>query len=117
MNSLTLAQKSTIHNCLLDLLESSSLDNPSFLPLALTNLLDSQGFGIEMSGIYISSDEDVENIPEYLEEGIAFEFMEGHVSLPFHEAVNCIVEWCKTQNLSGRVDVDMLLRKLQKKYK
>ncbi|MBX8551409.1 hypothetical protein Q1J52_04035 [Pseudomonas lijiangensis] len=115
-SNLTPTQKSTIHNCLLDLLESSSLNNPSFLPQALSSLLESQGFGIEMSGIYISSDEDAENIPEYLENGIAFEFMESHVSLPFHEAVDCILDWCKLNNVAEKSDIEPILLKLKKKY-
>ena len=45
-------QKDIVNSCLLDLLESSSLHNSSFLPNALENLIKSQGFGIEMSGIY-----------------------------------------------------------------
>ncbi|AXI60945.1 hypothetical protein DLD99_10840 [Pseudomonas kribbensis] len=117
MNTLTTGQKSIIHNCLLDLLNSSSLNNSSFLPKALESLLQSQGFGIEMSGIYISSDDDLDNTPEYLEDGIAFEFMESHVSLPFHEAVECIIEWCQTQKLTENMHIGATLKALQDKYK
>ncbi|WP_065261535.1 hypothetical protein [Pseudomonas bananamidigenes] len=117
MNTLTTDQKNTIHNCLLDLLDSSSLNNSSFLPKALESLIQSQGFGIEMSGIYISSDDDLDNIPEYLDDGIAFEFMESHVSLPFHEAVECIMEWCQTQKLTENLHLEATLKALQEKYK
>jgi len=96
---LTDFQKSIIHNCLLDLRDSSSLNNPSFLPLALDSLLKSKGFGIEMSGIYISTDEDPENIPDYLQEGISFEFMDDHLILSFEDATSYIIDWCK-KNLS-----------------
>jgi len=96
---LTDFQKSIIHNCLLDLRDSSSLNNPSFLPLALDSLLKSKGFGIETSGIYISTDEDPENLPDYLQEGISFEFMDYHLILSFDDATSCIIDWCK-KNLS-----------------
>jgi hypothetical protein len=92
---LTDSQKSIIHNCLLDLRDSSSLNNPSFLPLALDSLLKSEGFSIEISGIYISTDEDPENIPDYLQEGVSFEFMDDHVTLLFEDAISCIIDWCK----------------------
>lgn len=117
MTTLTTSKKNTIHNCLLDLLESSSLHNSSFLPKALESLLDSQGFGIEMSGIYISTDTDPDNIPEYLIEGIAFEFMESHISLPFNEAIECITEWCQLEKLTKSTDIEPILKKLQDKYK
>jgi hypothetical protein len=92
---LTDSQKSIIHNCLLDLRDSSSLNNPSFLPPALDSLLKSEGFGIEISGVYISTDEDPKNIPDYLQEGISFEFMDNHVTLLFEDAISCIIDWCK----------------------
>jgi len=117
MTTLTTSQKNTIHNCLLDLLESSSLHNPSFLPKALESLLESQGFGIEKSGVYISTDADPDNIPEYLIEGIAFEFMESHVSLPFNEAIECITEWCQSEKLPKTMHIEPTLKKLQDKYK
>lgn len=88
-------QISIIHNCLLDLRDSSSLKNPSFLPIALDRLIDSEGFGIEMSGIYISTDDDFENIPDYLKDGMAFEFMDDHVVLPFTDGTSSITDWCK----------------------
>lgn len=114
--NLTATQESIIHNCLLDLLESHSLNNPSFLPKALDSLIESRGFGIEMSGIYISTDDDYENIPEYLKTGIAFEFMEDHVSLPFGEAIACITNWCNKHNQTANPSIDSKLKALQKKF-
>lgn len=48
-----------------------------------------------MSGIYISTDDDQDNIPEYLQEGIAFEFMDDHVTLSIEDGITCIINWCK----------------------
>jgi hypothetical protein len=109
--TLTDSQKSIIHNCLLDLRDSSSLKNPSFLPLALDSLLNSQGFGIEMSGIYISTDDDQDNIPEYLQEGIAFEFMDSHVTLSIKDGITCIINWCE-ENIP--LNCEKLTAKIQK---
>ncbi|PWK26983.1 hypothetical protein [Pseudomonas sp. OV226] len=92
---LTSSQKSIIHNCMLDLRDSLSLCNPSFLPLALDSLLNSKGFGIEMSGIYIGTDSDQENIPDYLQEGISFEFMDDHVTLSINDGILYIIDWFK----------------------
>ncbi|XHF33190.1 hypothetical protein OXH62_28335 [Pseudomonas chlororaphis] len=114
--NLTAKQESIIHNCLLDLLESHSLNNPSFLSKALDSLIESRGFGIEMSGIYISTDDDYENIPEYLKTGIAFEFMDDHVSLPFGEAIACITNWCNKNNQTANASINSKLKALQKKF-
>lgn len=102
MNPLTLKQKNLIHNCLLDLTDSSSLNNSSFLPTALDKLIASEGFGIEMSGIYLSADEDAQNIPEYLQEGMAFEFMGEHVVLSFSAGVAAITLWCQSNEVPDR---------------
>ncbi|MFJ2488453.1 hypothetical protein [Pseudomonas sp. NPDC087639] len=109
-------QSSIINNCLLDLLESSSLKNTSFLPNALNSLLKSQGFGIEMSGIYISTDDDQENIPEYLKDGIAFEFMGDHVVLPFKDATTIIIDWCKNNIQARQLKLDATLENLKEKF-
>lgn len=109
-------QRGIVNNCLLDLLESSSLQNSSFLPKALESLIKSHGFGIEMSGIYISTDEDPENIPEYLKDGIAFEFMDSHVTLPFKHAVAFIISWCSAQKQAKELNLDITLEKLKKKF-
>ncbi|MGN7742715.1 hypothetical protein ACTJKT_22385 [Pseudomonas sp. 22526] len=102
MIPLTLKQKSLIHNCLLDLTDSSSLNNSSFLPVALDKLIASEGFGIEMSGIYISTDEDAERIPKYLQKGMAFEFMDEHVVLSFSDGVAAITHWCQSNEVPDR---------------
>jgi hypothetical protein len=109
-------QSDIVNNCLLDLLKSSSLYNSSFLPKALESLIKSQGFGIEMSGIYISTDEDPESIPDYLEDGIAFEFMDSHVTLPFKDAVAFIISWCTAQKQVKDLNLDITLEKLKKKF-
>ncbi|MBA5982165.1 hypothetical protein HXW87_20385 [Pseudomonas sp. Y5-11] len=109
-------QRGIVNNYLLDLLESSSLQNSSFLPKALESLIKSHGFGIEMSGIYISTDEDPENIPEYLKDGIAFEFMDSHVTLPFKDAAAFIISWCATQKQVEELNLDITLEKLKKKF-
>lgn len=113
---LTKQQKSIIHNCLLDLRDSSSLKNPSFLPLALDNLLNSEGFGIEMSGIYISTDEDPENIPDYLKDGISFAFMDDHLSLSFEAGIECIIDWCEKNTNDGEKELRQKLTILKEKY-
>ncbi|RON83332.1 hypothetical protein BK635_09850 [Pseudomonas chlororaphis] len=105
MNTLTLRQKSIIHNCLLDLKDSSSLTIPSFLPVALDKLATLEGLGIDMSGIYLSTDEDFENIPEYLKEGIAFEFMGEHVVLSFSDGASVISNWCDNNAISDRESI------------
>jgi hypothetical protein len=113
---LTDSQKSIIHNCLLDLRDSSSLKNPSFLPLALDSLLATQGFGTEMSGIYISTDDDQDNIPEYLQEGIAFEFMGNHVSLSFEDGIACIINWCEENVQKNCEKTIEKIQKLKEKH-
>ncbi|OLF56433.1 hypothetical protein [Pseudomonas chlororaphis] len=102
MNTLTLKQKNIIHNCLLDLKDSSSLKSPSFLPIALDKLMVSEGFGIEMSGIYLSTDKDAENIPGYLRKGMAFEFMDEHVVISFSDGVAAITHWCESNEIPDR---------------
>ncbi|AZC47845.1 MULTISPECIES: hypothetical protein [Pseudomonas] len=116
MNTLTLSQRSIIHNCLLDLKDSSSLNNSSFLPIALDKLIASEGFGIEMSGVFISTDEDLENIPEYLKEGIAFEFMGEHVVLSFSDGVSAISNWCDNNAMSDRESILLKCKILKAKF-
>jgi hypothetical protein len=113
---LTDSQKNIIHNCLLDLRDSSSLKNPSFLPPALDSLLNSQGFGIEMSGIYISTDDDQDNIPEYLQGGIAFEFMDDHVTLSIEDGITCIINWCKENAPLNCEKTTARIQKLKEKF-
>lgn len=116
MNTLTLRQKSIIHNCLLDLKDSSSLTIPSVLPIALDKLATSEGFGIDMSGIYLSTDEDFENIPEYLKEGIAFEFMGEHVVLPFSDGASAISSWCDNNAMLDRDSILLKCKTLRARF-
>jgi hypothetical protein len=116
MHNLSKKQTDIIHNCLLDLLESNSLNNPSFLPKALNSLIKLQGFGIEMSGIYISLDEDQQNVPDYLDEGIAFEFMDDQVTLSFKEAIRIIIDWCHSHNQTKQFNLDETLDNLKKRF-
>ena len=113
---LTPDQKSTIDNCLLDFLICGSSSKPSYLPFALSGLLKPEGFGMEMSGIYISTDADPDNMPGYLEEGIAFEFMEGQVTLPFCQAVEYITEWCHNRVLPEELKIEPILKMLNEMY-
>ena len=110
------AQKSIIDNCLLDLSDSSSIKSSSFLPKALESLLHSQGFGIEMSGIYISTDNDPKNIPDYLIEGIAFEFMDSHVTSPFREAILYMLEWYNHHGDIRNKKLDNIFEDLKEKF-
>ncbi|KAA5845343.1 hypothetical protein F2A38_00565 [Pseudomonas chlororaphis] len=116
MNTLTPRQKNIIHNCLLDLRDSSSLTTPSFLPATLDKLVTSEGFGIDMSGIYLSTDEDFENIPEYLKEGIAFEFMGEHVVLSFSDGASVISNWCDNNAISDRESILLKCKILKAKF-
>lgn len=113
---MTPSEKSTIDNCLLDFLLCGSLSHPSYLPIALSGLLKPEGFGMDMSGIYISTDEDPDNMPEYLKEGIAFEFMEGQVTLPFRQAVEYITEWCHSREIPEALNIEQILKMLNEKY-
>lgn len=110
------SQENIIHNCLLDLLESSSSNHSSFLLKALQSLLHSQEFGIEMSGIYISTDADRENIPTYLTTGIAFEFMDNHVTLPFRDAIACITNWYNHHDNIRNPELDKIIEYLKIKF-
>ena len=69
-----------------------------------------------MSGIYISTDDDQENIPEYLQEGIAFEFMADHVTLPFEDGIKCIINWCEKNVLENREEILQKAKKLKEKH-
>ena len=62
-----------------------------------------------MSGIYISTDTDRENIPTYLTTGIAFEFMDNHVTLPFRDAIACITNWYNITTISKTLNQIRLL--------
>ncbi|AIS15647.1 hypothetical protein JM49_29365 [Pseudomonas chlororaphis subsp. aurantiaca] len=79
----------------------------------------SEGFGIEMSGICISTDEDAENIPEYLQKGMAFEFMDEHVVLSFSDGVAAITHWCQSNEIPDRegtlLKCEILKERLAKK--
>lgn len=101
---------------MLDLLESSSSNHSSFLLKALQSLLHSQEFGIEMSGIYISTDADRENIPTYLTTGIAFEFMDNHVTLPFRDAIACITNWYNHHDNIRNPELDKIIEYLKIKF-
>ncbi len=69
-----------------------------------------------MSGIYISTDNDPENIPDYLTEGIAFEFMDSHVTLPFREAILYILEWYNYHGDIRDKKLDKILENLKEKF-
>ncbi|MGE7955811.1 hypothetical protein ACQKQA_04275 [Pseudomonas sp. NPDC089530] len=113
---LTEKQISILHNCLLDLRDSSSLKNPSFLPVALDRLVNSEGFGIEMSGIYLSIDDDFENVPDYLKDGMAFEFMDDHVVLSFSDGTSFITNWCKKNVTQDYEKILLKCSSLEKRF-
>lgn len=114
--TLTASQESIIHNCLLDLRDSFAWEIKSFLPLALDSLLNSEGFGIEMSGIYVSIDEDQLNIPDYLQDGMAFEFVNEHVILPLNHGAKLIDDWCKKNAIDDREEILLKCQRLKEQY-
>jgi endonuclease IV len=69
-----------------------------------------------MSGIYISLDEDQQNVPDYLHEGIAFEFMDDQVTLPFKEAIGIIIDWCHSHDQTRQLNLDKTLDNLKKRF-
>ncbi len=69
-----------------------------------------------MSGIYISTDNDPENIPDYLTEGIAFEFMDSHVTLPLREAILYMLEWYNHHGDIRDKKLDKFFEDLKEKF-
>lgn len=109
---------SIVHNCLLDFRGSSSLGVNSCIPILLNRLLKSEGVGLEMSGVYLSNDDDMENIPDYLlgVNGMAFEFMDEHVTVSFSLGAVLIADWCNKNIVEDREAVIGKCNDLIKKY-
>jgi hypothetical protein len=108
-----------VHNCLLDFRDSSSLKLDGFLPLLLSRLLDFEGVGLEMSGVYLSNDQDIDNIPDYLLDtcGMAFEFMGEYVVVPFLDGAIIISDWCDKNVAHDREVIANICSDLIKKYR
>lgn len=109
---------SVVHNCLLDFRDSSSLGINSYIPILLNRLLKSEGVGLEMSGVYLSNDDDIENIPDYLLDvnGMAFEFMDEHVTVPFSLGAALIADWCNKNIVENRDAIISKCNDLIEKY-
>lgn len=109
---------SIVNNCLLDFRDSSSLEVNSYLPVLLSRLLKLEGVGLEMSGVYLSRDEDIENIPDYLLDvnGMAFEFMGEHVTVPFSFGAALIADWCSKNIVENRDVIISTCNDLIEKY-
>lgn len=109
---------SIVYNCLLDFRDSSSLWVNSYLPVLLNRLLKLEGVGLEMSGVYLSNDEDIENIPDYLlgVNGMAFEFMGEHVTVPFSLGAALIADWCSKNIVESRDTIISTCNDLIKKF-
>ncbi|WP_160014067.1 hypothetical protein [Pseudomonas sp. 8BK] len=107
-----------MHHCLLDFRGSSSLGVNSYIPILLNRLLKSEGVGLEMSGVYLSNDDDIENIPDYLLDvnGMAFEFMDEHVTVPFSLGAAFIANWCNKNIVENRDAIISKCNGLIKKY-
>jgi hypothetical protein len=109
---------SIVHNCLLDFRDSSSLGVNSYIPILLNRLIKSEGVGLEMSGVYLSNDDDMENIPDYLlgVNGMAFEFMGEHITVPFSLGAALIENWCNKNIVENRDAIISKCNDLIKKY-
>jgi hypothetical protein len=109
---------SMVHNCLLDFRDSSSLGVHSYIPILLNRLLKSEGVGLEMSGVYLSNDNDIENIPDYLlgVNGMAFEFMDEHVTVSFSLGAILIADWCNKNIVENRDSIISKCNDLIKNY-
>jgi hypothetical protein len=109
---------SIVNNCLLDFRDSSSLEVDSYLTILMSRLLKLEGVGLEVSGVYLSCDEDIENIPDYLLDvnGMAFEFMGEHVTVPFSLGATLIADWCNKNIVENRDAIISRCNDLIKKY-
>ena len=96
--------KCLFNNCLLDFRDSSSSSVDSFLLVLLEKLLEFRGVGLEMSGVYLSADEDAESVPDYLtgKDSMAFEFMGEHVVCSLPEGAFAIKKWCEKNAILDR---------------
>ncbi len=84
-------------NCLLDFHLCSSLHVDSHIGVLLEGLLNFDGLGVGMSGVYLECDEDPDNIPGYLNSNgaqMSFEFMGGYVVCSMSVGACYIRDWC-----------------------
>ncbi|MCG8292168.1 MULTISPECIES: hypothetical protein [Pseudomonas] len=105
--------------CLMDFRDSGALHVESYLDVLLECLLQFEGVGIEMSGVYIQRDEDLDNIPRYLigiENGMAFEFI-GEVAIyEMSEGARRINEWCEMNVSKDKREVMERCQRLMSLY-
>lgn len=69
-----------------------------------------------MSGIYVSIDEDQLNIPDYLQDGMAFEFVNEHVILPLNYGAKLINDWCEKNAIDDREEILLKCQRLKEQY-
>ncbi len=78
--------------------DTSSLECRCFVRVLLDGLLRFESVGLEMSGVFLGCDEDLGNVPDYLESGgleMSFEYMESYVICSMLEGAKYIEWWCE----------------------
>jgi len=94
--------------CLMDFRDSGAKYVESYLDVLLDCLLQFEGVGIEMSGVFVQKDEDLDNMPACLvdfENGMAFEFIGEFAVYKMSEGARMIFDWCEVNVNKDKVEV------------
>ncbi|CAK16691.1 hypothetical protein PSEEN3991 [Pseudomonas entomophila L48] len=101
--------------CMLDFNLCKSLERDSFIGVLLERLLNLEGIGTEMSGVFLGCDSDPRSIPDYLDADgfcMSFEYMDEYVVCSMRDGAKYIEEWCDKNVVFERESVVCLCKKL-----
>ncbi|MCG8292162.1 hypothetical protein [Pseudomonas entomophila] len=90
---------------MLDFKISTGIDGVSLIRVLIEDLLNFEGVGTEMSGVFLGCDRDVLGIPDYLDSDgfdMSFEYMDEYVVCSMAEGAKYIEEWCDKEVIADR---------------
>ncbi|WP_167409862.1 hypothetical protein [Pseudomonas sichuanensis] len=105
---LSKVDKEVINACMLDFTLSENFDGVGLIGVLIEKLLDFEGVGTEMSGVFLGCDADILSIPGYLDSDgfdMSFEYMDEYVVCSMAEGAKYIQEWCIREVIADRESV------------
>ena len=112
---LSKVESEIVSACMLDFNLCKSLERESFIGVLLERLLNLEGIGTEMSGVFLGCDSDPRSIPDYLDADgfcMSFEYMDEYVICSMRDGAKYIEEWCDKNVVFERESVVCLCKKL-----
>lgn len=116
---LSKVESEIVSTCMLDFKISTGIDGVSLIRVLIEDLLNFEGIGTEMSGVFLGCDRDVLGIPGYLDSDgfdMSFEYMDEYVVCSMRDGAKYIEGWCDKNVVFERESVICLCRKLVRLY-